>query len=32
MKDIFLKDVKQDLLNAFSETLENKIEQLKIFE
>lgn len=32
MKDSFLKDVKLDLLAAFSETLENKMEQLKTFE
>ena len=32
IKDIFLKDVKKDLLIAFADTIDSKMEQLKMFE
>jgi hypothetical protein len=32
IKDVFLKDVKKDLLVAFADTIDSKMEQLKMFE
>ena len=32
IRDVFLKDVKRDLLIAFADTIDSKMEQLKMFE
>jgi hypothetical protein len=32
IKDVFLKDVKRDLLIAFADTIDSKMEQLKMFD